>query len=354
MDDDTIEIRCTLTFADYAQASRTFGRFARVMRVFAVVAVVVNGALFLAEPSLGFVASAAALVAVALLLPELLTYIAYRVTPTLRNRQHLMVDTTGIVVATDAIRTEYAWRQVSEWRELSRVFVLRVGGTRSQSVLLLPTRELPPVDQQRLRDLCEEHVGPSRARRSPTPAAPGGPRTPPPADTPTDRIDLRWTPARADWEEAFRAVSWIHRYPWVVSLAVVAVAGIVFAAVRPGDSGPGGIVPVLGLLAVAVMYLFITKLQVRARFRQLPQLGDDKEGTVDARGVHVRSGVGTDSTLAWEGVARVQETPRTFVLRQGTSSNAPVVLLPKRAVLPPATEADLRELLHRHTGYSPM
>lgn len=153
-------------------------------------------------------------------------------------------------------------------------------------------------------------------------------------------IEFRWTPERQDWIEAIRAVSWLHR--WSRVLALVALMGAVGGFwQRIWSVGSG-------LLVAAVLLFVITELQVREAFRRNPRASKQQFAVLDDDGVHVwLDDARTD--FGWHAFHSWRETSRSYLLRLGTASSTPVLVIPKRA-LDGGDARRLTELLTTRVG----
>lgn len=225
---------------------------------------------------------------------------------------------------------------------------------RGGAAVLLPKRALTGEDVERLRAVLTERVA---ATGADTPAAAPAPAQVPEPVAPSvgprgDSIDLCWTPAQRDWVEAFRTVSWFHRWARVICPAAALVGVLAFVLFSgSGSTSVRVVVACVVFLPVGAILWLVTELQVRGMFRRNASLRSRKDATVDDVGLHFTSD-GSTSLMAWDAFVGWQENTGSFVLRSGNGSYAPVVLLPKRAVLEPATVDRLRATLRRHLTYA--
>lgn len=351
--DGPIELHWTPELRDSLQATRVVAG-TRLVSFFVVL--VLAGVVELALHNLWLGLLALVLGPVVMLLQLLTAVLVFR-----KNSRDgtvdAVVDGHGVRVAHAGAATEYAWSMIAEWREASRVFVLRTGGSRALSVVLLPQRTLADEGRSALRATLTDHIGAAGARRAvqlgtsprPQPVTTGPPDG---ALTPDDggRVELHWTPERADWVEAMRTVSIVHRLlPWLAVLLVV--AGAVSSA-WSYHATPDGYTMNIAFVVAIPLGIFvgcITSLQARGLLRRNPLVAGEQRVILDDSGLRF-SIAGTETSTDWATYAGFRERRRSFVLRHGRSSLTPVTLLAKRGVLPPNTVDDLRALLERRVG----
>ncbi|HEX6447636.1 MAG TPA: YcxB family protein [Streptosporangiales bacterium] len=349
---EPIELHWTPELRDSLQATRVLA--GRRLAAFAGLLVLV-GVVELALHQFWLGVLALVLGPVFVLLQLLTAVLVFR-RNTAGRRVDAVADAHGVRVARAGATTEYAWSVIAEWREASRVFVLRAGGARSVSVVVLPKRALTEADSSTLRNRFTEHVGRAGSRRTVQLATSPRPQpvttTPSAAAAPDDggRVELHWTPERADWVEAIRSVSAVHRLlPWFAVLLVV--AGVAWSAASYHTTPDGYSMNMAFVVAVplGVFVGSLTSLQARAVLRRNPLVAGEQHVTLDEGGLHFRV-AGTDASTDWTAYAGFRERRRSFVLRHGRSSLTPVTLLAKRGVVAPHTADDVRALLERRLG----
>ncbi|MBO0827983.1 MAG: YcxB family protein [Streptosporangiales bacterium] len=345
---EPIELRWTPEFRDSLQGTRVVAG----MRLgLVVVSLVLIGFIELVLRQAGFAVLMFVMAPVFPLLHLLGAFLVFR-----RNAAGTTVDAVadeqGVRVVRAGTTTEYPWSTITEWREASRVFVLRAGGARSLVVVPLPKRALADEYRSELRSRLAAHVGPVGSRRavqlptSPQPVT----TTPSPGAAPPDdgaRVELRWTPERADLVEAMRAVSIVHRLiPWYALL--VFLGGVAWSAASYHATPDGHAMNLAFIVAVPISIAVGSMSSVHARgmMRRNPLLAGEQRVRLDGAGLHVTV-AGTETSADWTLYTGFRERRRTFVLRQGKSSLTPVVLLAKRGVVAPHTVEDVRAILER-------
>jgi hypothetical protein len=342
--EEPIELRWTPELRDSLQATRVVA--GRRMAMVAV-PLVVLGLVELALDQLRLGVLLLVLGPVFVLLQLLTAVLVFRRNAAGRTLD-AVADEHGVRVTRAGATTQCAWSTIAEWREASRVFVLRTGGPRSLSVVLLPKRALTGEAGSALRNRLIRHVGPADRRRavrfapSPRPqpitTAPSGDR---------GRVELHRTPERADWVEAMRTVSVVHRLlPWFAVLLVV--GGVVWSAASYHTTPAGYSMNLAFVVAVPLGILIgcLTSLQARAVLRGNPLVAGEQRVTVDEAGLHFAV-AGTETSTDWTAYTGFRERRRSFVLRHGRSTLTPVTLLAKRGIVAPHTVEDLRAMLGR-------
>lgn len=151
-------------------------------------------------------------------------------------------------------------------------------------------------------------------------------------------IELAWTPKPGDWPEAMAAMYPAVRWRWLLALALVVAA--VFAALAAQWA----------LTAVAVVLAAVTfllpYLPAYLAFARNPMASQPIEASVDAGGVDMRV-ENQHSRIAWSSFTGWHELRHSFVLRTGTATRDPSMIIPKRA-FPADRQQDLRDQLTEH------
>lgn len=348
---EPIELRWTPELRDSLQATRVV---AGTRQAIIVVLLVLLGVLEIVSHRLWLGVPMLVLGPAFVFLQLLMSVLVFR-----RNAAGRTVDAVadeyGVRIAHAGATTDYAWSTIAEWREASRVFVLRIGGARSLSVVLLPKRALTAAGTSALRSGLTDQVGPAGRRRtvspatSPRPVATAHSGTAPPRDA-GEQVQLHWTPERADWVEAIRTISIVHRLLPLLAVLLVA-GGVVSSAVSYLAMPDGDTMSIAFVAAVPLGVLFgcLTSLQARGILRANALVAGEQRVALDQAGLHFTV-AGTEASTDWTVYAGFRERRRSFVLRRGRSSLTPVTLLAKRGVVAPHTVADVRAILERRLG----
>lgn len=155
-----------------------------------------------------------------------------------------------------------------------------------------------------------------------------------------ERLDLAWTPKPGDWPEAMAAMYPAVRWRWLLAVALVVAA--VLAAVNH----------LWALMAVAVVLAVVTfllpYLPAYLAFSRNPMASQHIEASVDDDGVDMAV-EDARQRLPWSTFAAWHELRHSFVLRMGTGSRDPSMIIPKRA-FPADRQQDLRNLLIAHVA----
>lgn len=156
----------------------------------------------------------------------------------------------------------------------------------------------------------------------------------------TEPIELAWTPKPGDWPEAMAAMYPAVRWRWVLAVALLVAA--VFAALDH----------LVALTAVAVVLAVVTfllpYLPAYLAFTRNPMASQHITAVVGADGVDMAVD-GERSRIAWSSFRTWRELRHSFLLRMGTASRDPSMVIPKRA-FPADRQQDLRDLLAEHVA----
>lgn len=151
-------------------------------------------------------------------------------------------------------------------------------------------------------------------------------------------IELAWTPKPGDWPEAMSAMYPAVRWRWLLAVALLVAA--VFAAISH----------LVALTAVAVVLAVVTfllpYLPAYLAFSRNPTASQHIEASVDGDGVDMAV-EGARQRLPWSTFVAWHELRHSFVLRMGTGSRDPSMIIPRRA-FPADRQQDLRNLLTEH------
>ena len=352
--DDRIELHWTPELRDWIEASWQLSR----IRLVIIALFLASGGLIelaLHQVWLGVVMFVLGPTVVALQL--FLSALSFRRSTMVRGEHRAVVAEDGLRVTSCGSTAEFAWPMFAEWREVSRVFVLRTGGVRALSMVMLPKRALTGDRTSALRQTLADQVGPAGTRRpvplTPAPAtkAAAGRVSPRSLAGYDEPISLHWTPTRADWVVALRAVSWIY---WLFPvLAVIFVVGGIVQSAMSYTTTPGGghsfSLAVVFLAPVGVFLGCMPSMRVRGLFHRNPLLAAEQRVRVDEAGLHFTI-AGAQSSTGWDVYVTFKERRRVFVLRHGKSTLTPVTVLAKRGVVAPRTVDDVRAMLERRVS----
>jgi hypothetical protein len=161
---------------------------------------------------------------------------------------------------------------------------------------------------------------------------------------------LRWTYEQADLRDAIRGRRTARRQRRLVlvGLAVVLVCVALVAALDATTEGSVGFWRYAQFVGLGLLLVLLVegtpRLVAWSQWRGSPVLRGEWEAVVSAAGVHMRGRM-TEGDHAWSAFQQLDETERAFLLAYSAKSQAPIVLLPKRALADPADVDALRELL---------
>lgn len=151
-------------------------------------------------------------------------------------------------------------------------------------------------------------------------------------------IELDWTPKPADWPEAMSAMYAAVRWRWLLVAVMVAAAVVAFVT----SYWSLGVVA----LVLAAMTAVLPYAPAYFAFARNPLASERIQASVDADGIDMSVGQ-MRRRLAWSTFVRWYELRNSFVLRMGTESRDPSMIVPKRAFAA-ERQQDLRDLLTEH------
>lgn len=172
------------------------------------------------------------------------------------------------------------------------------------------------------------------------------------AEQPLDAVVAQWSPTPEDLREITARPAFRRQQAKAMLTAAALFAGGVLLTLSAALRVAG----VITATAAGVLLLFMgvaVRRVAQLRWRSDPLARDPVEYTFDTHGV-VRRQADFECRWGWSRILGVEESPAAFILRlgDGRASDGPLLLIPKRGIVPPADESGLRTLLGRCTPSS--